>query len=62
VTKESPVSGCCDESANYFNSPWTIKGSVESADYKNSPWTVKGSVHNTNLRTAKESTDHVKRV
>jgi len=56
------VSGCCDKSANYFNSPWTIKGSVESADYKNSPWTVKGSVHNTNLRTAKESTDHVKRV
>ncbi len=42
VTKESPLSGCCDESVDYFNSPWTIKGSVD----------------NTNLRTAKESTNH----
>ena len=42
VTKENPVSGCCDESADYFNSPCTIKGSVE----------------NTNMRTAKESTNH----
>ena len=42
MTKESPVSGCCDK----------------SADYENSPWTIKVSGDNTDLRTAEESTDH----
>ena len=42
VTKESPVSGCCDK----------------SVDYENSPWAIKVSGDNTNLRTAEESSDH----